>query len=107
MAWARPGQGQAMSGSFGSAQVLSRPKPPQAKPKLGLLGQAGPEHHYLCTRIMLLVSLSFVMFIYTHAKSSLQWKVHVESCDGAYWDKVDVRLLFICNTADRMMWKIT
>jgi hypothetical protein len=32
MAWARPGQGQAMSGSFGLAQVLSRPKPPQAKP---------------------------------------------------------------------------
>ena len=29
-------------------QVLSRPKPPQVKPKLGLLGQAGPEHHYFC-----------------------------------------------------------
>lgn len=61
----------------------------------------------LCARIALLVSLSFVVFIYTHAKSSLQRKVHVESCDGSYWDKVDARLLFIRNTADGVMWKIT
>jgi hypothetical protein len=25
---------------------LTKPKPPQAKPKLGLPGQAGPEKHY-------------------------------------------------------------
>ena len=35
----------AILGGFGLAQVLSKPKPPQAKPKLQLLG-AGPEHHY-------------------------------------------------------------
>ena len=42
MAWAKPGQGQAVSGGFGLAQLLRKPKPPQAKPKPGLLGQAGP-----------------------------------------------------------------
>ena len=61
----------------------------------------------LCTRITLLVSLSFVLFIYTHAKSSLLQKVHVKSCDGSYWDKIDACLLFIRNTADGVMWKIT
>jgi hypothetical protein len=46
-AWAKPGQGQAVSGGFGPAQVSRKPKPPRAKPKPGLLGQAGPEHHYV------------------------------------------------------------
>jgi hypothetical protein len=35
-AWANPGQGQAVSGGFGLAQHLRKPKP-------GLLGQARPE----------------------------------------------------------------
>jgi hypothetical protein len=41
-AWAKPGQGQAVFGGFGLAQKLRKPKPPQARPKPGLLGQAGP-----------------------------------------------------------------
>jgi hypothetical protein len=31
--------------SCGLAQTLRKPRPPQTKPKPGLLGQAGPEHH--------------------------------------------------------------
>ena len=42
VAWAEPCQSQAMIGSFGLAQDFSRPKPPQAKPKPGLLGQPRP-----------------------------------------------------------------
>ena len=55
VAWARPGQSQAMIGGFGSAQDFSRPKPPQAKPKLGLLGQAGDRtEKCICTDIAIL-----------------------------------------------------
>jgi hypothetical protein len=46
VAWAEPGQGQAVSGGFGSAHILTKPEPAQAEPKPRLLGQAGPEHHY-------------------------------------------------------------
>ena len=42
VALAKPGQGQAVCGSFGLAHDFSGPKPLQAKPKPGLLGQAGP-----------------------------------------------------------------
>jgi hypothetical protein len=37
---------QALNNGFGLAQHLRKPKPPRAKPKPGLSGQAGPEHHY-------------------------------------------------------------
>src|SRR5258708_5712197 len=40
-AWARPSQGQAMKDGFGLACDFMKPKLLQAKPKLGLLGQAG------------------------------------------------------------------
>ncbi|KAH0581824.1 hypothetical protein H2248_011502 [Termitomyces sp. 'cryptogamus'] len=43
-AWAKPSRSQAAIGGLGSAQCWSEPEPP--KPKPGLLGQAGPEHHY-------------------------------------------------------------
>jgi len=46
-AWAKPSQSQAPSRGFGPAQGFTKPEPPKAKPKPGLLGQAGPEHHYL------------------------------------------------------------
>ena len=45
-AWARPSQGQALVDGFGLACVLRKPKPPQAKPKPQLWGQARPEQHY-------------------------------------------------------------
>jgi hypothetical protein len=45
-AWAKPSQSQAPSRGFGPAQGFTKPEPPKAKPKPGLLGQAGPEHHY-------------------------------------------------------------
>ena len=35
-----------MTGGFGLAQSLRKPKPAWAEPKPGLSGQAGPEHHY-------------------------------------------------------------
>ena len=35
-----------MADGFGLAWGFKKPKPPQARPKLGLSGQAGPEHHY-------------------------------------------------------------
>ena len=41
-AWAKPSQSQAGSGSFGLAWALTKPKLPQARPKPGLSGQAGP-----------------------------------------------------------------
>jgi hypothetical protein len=44
-AWAKPSQGQAVFGGFGLAWGLRKPKPARAKPKPGLLGQAGPEQH--------------------------------------------------------------
>ncbi|KAH0588451.1 hypothetical protein H2248_004293 [Termitomyces sp. 'cryptogamus'] len=44
-AWAKRSQSQAAIGGLGSAQCWSEPEPPQARPKPGLLGQAGPEHH--------------------------------------------------------------
>ncbi|KAG6886828.1 hypothetical protein C0992_002117 [Termitomyces sp. T32_za158] len=44
-AWAKPSRGQAGIGGLGSAQGLSEPEPPQARPSRRLLGQAGPEHH--------------------------------------------------------------
>ena len=43
---AGPGQSQAVIDGFGLAWGLTKPEPPQAKPKLGLSGQAGPEQHY-------------------------------------------------------------
>jgi len=46
-AWAKPSQSQAPSRGFGPAQGFTKPEPPKAKPKPGLLGQAGPEHHYM------------------------------------------------------------
>ena len=46
-ACAKPSQGQAVSCGFGLAHPLREPEPPQAKPKPRLLGQAGPEHHYV------------------------------------------------------------
>ena len=42
VALAKLGQGQAVCGGFGLAHDFSGPKPLQAKPKPGLLGQAGP-----------------------------------------------------------------
>ena len=47
MAWAKPSQGQAVVDGFGLAQDFRRPKPPQARPKPWLSGQAGPEYHYV------------------------------------------------------------
>ena len=41
--WPRPGQ--AMFDGFGLTWCLRKPKPPQARPKPGLSGQAGPEQH--------------------------------------------------------------
>ena len=38
----KPGQGQAIWVGFGLAETLRKPGLPKAKPKLGLLGQAGP-----------------------------------------------------------------
>ena len=40
------GLGQAVFGGFGLAWHLRKPKPPQARPKPGLSGQAVPEKHY-------------------------------------------------------------
>jgi hypothetical protein len=40
-----PKPGQALFAGFGLAWGLGKPKPPQAKPKPGLSGQAGPEQH--------------------------------------------------------------
>ena len=37
---------KALVGGFGLAQGFAKPKPPKAKPKPGLLGQARPEQHY-------------------------------------------------------------
>ena len=45
-AQAEPGQSQAVIDGFGLAWGLTKPEPPQAKPKPGLSGQAGPEQHY-------------------------------------------------------------
>jgi hypothetical protein len=42
LAQAKPSQSQAPVEGFGLAWEFSKPKPPQAKPKLGLLGQARP-----------------------------------------------------------------
>jgi hypothetical protein len=50
MAWAKPSRSQAVSGSFGLAWGLRKPKLSQARPKLGLSGQARPEQHYRHTR---------------------------------------------------------
>ena len=50
MAWAKSSQSQALVDSFGLAWGLKKPKLPQAKPKLGLLSQAGPEQHYTVTQ---------------------------------------------------------
>jgi len=44
-AWAGPSQGQAVKDGFGPAHDFTKPKLLQAKPKLGLSGQAGPEQH--------------------------------------------------------------
>ena len=33
------------------SQARAKPEPPQAKPKPGLSGQAGPEQHYPCLDI--------------------------------------------------------
>jgi hypothetical protein len=44
-AWAKPSQGQAVFKGFGLAWDFKKPKPPQARPKPGLSGQAGPEQH--------------------------------------------------------------
>jgi hypothetical protein len=46
LAQAKPSQSQALVEGFGLAWEFSKPKPPQAKPKPGLLGQAGPEQPY-------------------------------------------------------------
>ena len=46
-AQAEPGQSQAVIDGFGLAWGLTKPEPPQAKPKPGLSGQAGPEQHYI------------------------------------------------------------
>ena len=40
-AWAKPSRSQAVSGSFGLAWGLTKPKPPRARPKPGFPGQAG------------------------------------------------------------------
>ena len=45
MAWAKPSQSQAVSGGFGLAWGLRKPKLPQARPKPGFSGQAGLEQH--------------------------------------------------------------
>ena len=42
---AGPGQSQGPYTGLGLAKGLRKPKPPQAEPKPGLPGQAGPEHH--------------------------------------------------------------
>ena len=44
-AQAGPGQSQAVIDGFGLAWGLTKPEPPQAKPKPGLSGQAGLEQH--------------------------------------------------------------
>ena len=44
-AQARPGQSQAVIDGFGLAWGLTKPEPPQAKPKPGLSGQARPEQN--------------------------------------------------------------
>ena len=41
---AGPSQGQAPNLGLGSAWGFRKPEPPQAEPKLGLPGQAGPEN---------------------------------------------------------------
>ena len=41
-AWAKPSRSQAVTGGFGLAWGLTKPKPPQARPKPRLPGQAGP-----------------------------------------------------------------
>jgi hypothetical protein len=48
---AGPSQSQAVPNGFGSAWRLRKPKLPQAKPKPGLPGQAGPEQPYSGTRL--------------------------------------------------------
>jgi hypothetical protein len=73
VAWAGPGQSQAVSGGFDSAQDFRRPKPPQAKPKPGLLGQAGPEHHY--SSILRLTDVLFIFESSTRHTSS--FKLHL------------------------------
>jgi len=42
LAQAKPSQSQAPIYGFGLAWGFRKPKPPQARPKLGLSGQAGP-----------------------------------------------------------------
>jgi hypothetical protein len=46
LAQAKPSQSQAPFNGFGLAWVFRKPKLSQARPKLGLSGQAGLEHHY-------------------------------------------------------------
>jgi hypothetical protein len=46
MAQARAKPKPAITGSFGLAWNFCKPKPSEARPKLRLLSQAGPEHHY-------------------------------------------------------------
>ena len=41
-AWAKPSRSQAVTGGFGLAWGLTKPNPPQARPKPRLPGQAGP-----------------------------------------------------------------
>ncbi|KAG2108894.1 uncharacterized protein F5147DRAFT_798845 [Suillus discolor] len=45
MAQARAGPKPAVICGFGPAWIFCRPEPSEARPKLRLLGQAGPEHH--------------------------------------------------------------
>jgi len=45
VAQAKPSRSQAMVDGFGLAWGFRKPKLPQARPKLGLSGQARLEHH--------------------------------------------------------------
>jgi hypothetical protein len=65
---------------FGPAWHLRKPKPPQAKPKPGLSGQAGPEQHYMD---------------YHHYKIQVEWTgvqwspVESTRLSGVQWSPLD------------------
>jgi Endonuclease-reverse transcriptase len=60
VAWAKPSRGQAAVEGFGLAWDFRKPRPPQARPKPRLSGQAGPEHHY-CQHSRIITLLSDYM----------------------------------------------
>jgi hypothetical protein len=56
VAWAKPSQGQAVpvcgASGFGLAQTLKKPKPPQARPKPGLLARQITRHYRHYTSLL-------------------------------------------------------